>query len=252
MTEPRSRATVLPASADVGIVDASWRVALPQPPLNNNFSLQYDAGKKQWVEPSFEVYKIMELVQRQWQVLVHISTRNDDDDSPKKAQLTKFFHVYLDLMKLLDSPVNTDRMIAQVELLSHKYFSLGVDIWGRDFVTNYSHYLGSGHVTEFQKLGWNLKACEQQAVEGFVKLLKQLYNFGTNRAGAVQQKGAPGGTFVASDLADDLWRRLMRRYGWRHGHLQSLIVGKTKQRLNVWVCVHGLTCCSPHPGACRR
>ena len=91
MTEPRSRATVLPASADVGIVDASWRVALPQPPLNNNFSLQYDAGKKQWVEPSFEVYKIMELVQRQWQVLVHISTRNDDDDSPKKAQLTKFY-----------------------------------------------------------------------------------------------------------------------------------------------------------------
>ena len=68
-----------------------------------------------------------------------------------------------------------------------------------------------------------------QGVESFVKLLKSLYNSKTNRGAVKQKKGGKAGTYVRCSLSEDVWRIVLRTYGWHHVYYGLAPHGRTRR-----------------------
>ena len=96
---------------------------------------------------------------------------------------------------------------------------MGIVLWGRNFVANYTHDIGAKHWWEYSTLGYNLKQLEQQAVENLMRTLKMVWHNQTSRGGA---EYVSKGVYRAAPRARRLFESISRKYGWHAGHLQKV------------------------------
>ena len=68
-----------------------------------------------------------------------------------------------------------------------KYFNKWVKIAGQDGMTNYVHFLGSGHVSHYLFLYLNLYKYSQQGFESTMNKIKIIYSKATSHGGARAQ-----------------------------------------------------------------
>ena len=183
--------------------------------LRGNWRFKFENKCEIPNEFAFEIYRLKELFQNAWREIVDITVTNAN----RKAQVVLFFETWTHLFHLMDSVWTTKELTREISEVSHKYFTLGVALWGRDFITNYSHSLGCGHVTFLYEEGYNLKLMDQSSIESLIKLIKGIYQNKSSKGGSNQKPGAPLGEQVASDVSLEIWKVLFRQWGWKHGHL---------------------------------
>ena len=164
---------------------------------------------------SMEVYLGAKVIRRVGEEVIDICVTQGS----RNQQVKELMRCYIQLMDELDKVGEFDD--ERIFSLSHMYYDYGIKLWNREFIGNYAHIVGSGHALEFMQRGIFLKLWEQQAVEGFVKLLKNLYHNKTSKGGGMQVEGAKRGVQQQSPRMVTLFEICFRRYGWFHGHLQK-------------------------------
>ena len=97
---------------------------------------------------------------------------------------------------------------------------MGIVLWGRNFVANYTHDIGAKHWWEYSTLGYNLKQLEQQVVENLMRTLKMVWHNQTSRGGP---ECVSKGVYRAAPRARRLFEFISRKYGWHAGHLQKVL-----------------------------
>ena len=154
----------------------------------------------------------------------------------RRLKMKEHFEAYLGCMDELNKPFLEDGGGDRIFSLGNKYFDLGVQMWGRAFIGNYSHIIGSGHALWFMENGLFLKVYEQQSIEAFVKLMKQIWFNKTSRGGGEQIAGEKRGKQRQAPRIKRVFQVTLRRYGWYSGRLQQFFDADFKRACEALIC----------------
>ena len=122
------------------------------------------------------------------------------------------------------------------------FFQKWVTLFGDEGVTNYVHYLGSGHIAEYLLHWGNISSHSQQGWEAFNAAFKSFFYNRTQRGGAVSR--GEGERTRLKPMARWLQRRLVFMQGHTAQSIQTgldLFDDKEEEWLRTWVKSNGGT-----------
>ena len=137
-----------------------------------------------------------------------------DANEAKKLAWTNLADLYHDLMDMARmEEVFTDVEIDEFHDLCGLFMDAWVQLNGYEHVTNYIHYIGSGHLVYYLRKFGNLYRYSNQGWEALNQKIKRYYMNNTNHGGNVGGKRK-----IKLGHVEPLWLFFARNTLWKTGH----------------------------------
>lgn len=153
-------------------------------------------------------------------------------DRSRYAMITEFANSYSLVMEKLWIDIEyTTTQIDEIQVDIDKFMDLYKKIWTTE-LTNYFHYLDSGHVAFFlHKYRGNIMRYANQGWEGLNAWFKMVIKTKTQRGGNAGEKGRE---YLATACRKFSQRRLIMIFGYTGDEIETFIKNQTSLMRNIY------------------
>ena len=164
----------------------------------------------------------------------------DEEDKKLWDRCMQHYSASFDILKIRERL--SDEQIFQYQKHADLWYRDWVELYGDDGITNYAHYIGSGHIGEYLLHWRNLTNHSQQGWEAFNSAFKSFYFNRTQRGGAVNK--GQGQRSRLRPMARWIQRQMIFMLGYDLETMRAKIDARTPEeetKFRTWVKDNGST-----------